>query len=185
MKLLTEQLVELQKKYNEIIDKLTEAIKTIWPQLKESMQKVLQVTVEIIDAASNLALIYFKGLLNVINEHQKEMKELITVMSELTKDVAKILFKAMTQIEKDVKEFIGLLVQQLKALPIYDIIKEKYQNIADYQIPQTILAPIEELCFTIKNILPTQELKDLFDITYNYIIKHVKHEKVKKIKNRN
>lgn len=58
------------------------------------------------------------------------------------------------------------------------MIKEKYQNIAEYQIPQTILAPIEELCFNIKSILPTQELKDLFNITYNYIIKHVKHEKV-------
>lgn len=178
IKLLTEHLMDLQKKVNEIIVKFTESIQVIWPQLKESCQKIVKVTVDILEAASNLVLIYFKALLNVINEHQKEMKEMLTVISELTHDIAKIIFKAMSQIEKDVKEFVDLLVQQLKSLPIYDMIKEKYQNIAEYQIPQTILAPIEELCFNIKSILPTQELKDLFNITYNYIIKHVKHEKV-------
>ena len=179
MKQLIERLQDLQKQLNDIIVKFTEAIKATWPQIKESYQKISQITIEIIDAASNLAATYLKAILSIINEHQKELKELATVTAELAQDIAKIIFKAASQIEKDVKDFVVLLIQQLKALPIYDMIKDKYQNIADYQIPQAMLAPIEELYVNIRNILPTEELKELFAATFNYIMKHIKREKVK------
>ena len=178
MKLLAERVADLQKQLNDIVEKVVEAVKATWPQIKQSYEKILAVAIEIIDAASALATTYLKAILAIVNEHQKELKELATVAAELAQDIAKIIFKATNQVEKDVKDFVTLLVQQLKALPIFEMIKEKYQSIAEYQIPQAILAPIEELYINVKSILPTEELKELLTVTYNYIIKLVKHEKV-------
>lgn len=178
MKQITTQLNELQKEYGQIISKIEEAWNTIYPQLKESYKKVANVYVEIVDSIANVLMAYLKTLLAVINEHQKELKELAVMASELAQDVAKIIFKAVGQIRKDVEEFVTLLKNQMKALPVFEIIKEQYQDIVNLQIPETVLNSIHELSEIIKAMLPTEELRQLFSATYEYIMKHVKHEKV-------
>ena len=100
------------------------------------------------------------------------------MVSELTQDVAKILLKGASQIEKEVKEFVQLLIQQVRALPVYELAQNAYKEIVNYKVPDYVIAPIEEFCHNIKNFLPTQELKDFFSTVYNYILKHVKHQKV-------
>lgn len=158
---------------------MQDAIKALTPQLKESFDKIFNVSLAIFDAATKLATAYIEAILKVLNEHQKDIQELITVASDLVQDVAKIVYKTATQIEKEVREFVQLFIQQLKALPVYEIAQNFYKDVIDYKIPEYILAPIEEFCNNIKIILPTQELKDLFTTLYNYILKHAKHEKVR------
>lgn len=178
MKQISTQLNELQKEYAQIISKIEEAWNTIYPQLKESYNKIANAYIEIVDSIANVLMAYLKTLLAVINEHQKELKELAIMASELAQDVAKIIFKAVAQIRKDVEEFVALLKNQMKALPIFEIIKDQYQDIVNLQIPETVLNSIHELSEIIKAMLPTEELRQLFSATYEYIMKHVKHEKV-------
>lgn len=178
MKQVTARLNELQKEYNEVIFRLEEAWNTVYPQLKESYNKIANAYINFIDSVANVSMIYLKALLAAINEHQKELKEIAVMASQLAQDVAKIVFKAVAQIRKDVEEFVLLLKNQMKALPIFDNAKEQYQNIVKFQIPETILASIHELSEIIKAMLPTEELRQLFSATYEYIMKHVKHEKV-------
>lgn len=169
---------ELQKEYNEVLSKLREGWNKVYPQLRESYEKIVKVYISILDTLANVAIAYLKALLTLINEHQKELKELAVVASELAQDIAKIVFKAIGQIKKDVDEFAVLLINQLKALPVYELAKEQYKDIINFQVPESILASLQELSEIIKTMLPTEELRQLFSVTYEYIIKHVKHEKV-------
>ncbi|KAG5308105.1 APLP protein, partial [Acromyrmex insinuator] len=178
LKQITIRLNELEKEYAEVVSKLEEAWNTVYPQLKESCNKIANAYINFIDSIVNISMAYLKTLLTMINEHQKELKELAIVISEIAQDIAKIVFKSFAQIKKDVEEFITLLKNQIKALPIFDIAKEQYQDILNFKIPETILASIHELSEVIKSILPTEELRQLFSATYEYIMKHVKHEKV-------
>ncbi|XP_011871153.1 PREDICTED: apolipophorins [Vollenhovia emeryi] len=178
MKQITARLNELQKEYRELTGKLEETWKSVYPQLKESYNKIAHAYIDIVDTISATLMAYLKTLLAVINEHQKELKELAVVASELAQDVAKIVFKAIGQIKKDVEEFIVLLKNQMKALPIFEIAKEQYQELVNLQIPETVLSSIHELSEVIKAMLPTEELRQLFSATYEYIMKHVKREKV-------
>jgi hypothetical protein len=178
MKQVIAQLNELQKEYVEIISKLEEAWNKVYPQLKQSYEKIAAAYISLVDSIVDVLTAQLKMLLTIINEHQKELKELAVMASELAKDVAKIIFKAVNQIKKDVNEFVILLKNQMKALPVFEMIKEQYQDIIHLQIPETVLASIHELSEVIKAMLPTEELRQLFSTTYEYIMKHVKHEKV-------
>ncbi|XP_001604024.1 apolipophorins [Nasonia vitripennis] len=178
VKKFAEQLQELHEQLNNICSKLQEAVRATYPQLKESFDKLFQVGVAIFDSATKLATAYVEAILKVLNEHQKDIEELVSVASELAQDVAKIIFKGASQIEKEVREFVQLLVQQVRALPIYEMAQNTYKELMNYKIPDYIIAPVEEFCNNIKNFLPTQELKDFFSTVYNYVLKHVKHQKV-------
>lgn len=178
LKQITARLNEIQKEYNEFISKLQEAWNKISPQLKESYEQIAKAYIKILDSLANVAIASFKALLTLINDHQKELKELAVVASEFAQDIAKIIFKAVGQIKKDVDEFAVLLINQVKALPIYELAKEHYKDIKNFQIPEHILASLKELSNVIESTLPTEELRQLFSATYEYIIKHVKHEKV-------
>lgn len=178
IKQLSERIGELQIQFHQIQEKILEAVKITYPKVKESIDKILKASIEILDASTKLGATYLKAILNVINQHQKELKELATAISELIHDIVKIVMKGANQIEGEVNNFTKLLSQQIQALPIYDIIKSKWSEISSYQIPEAILGPIEEAFVQIKMILPTEELREFFTITYNYIIKHVKHQNV-------
>lgn len=178
LKQIAARLHEIQKEYNEFISKLQEAWNNISPQLRESYDHIVKAYIKILDSLANVAIAYLKALLTLINDHQKELKELAIVASEFAQDIAKIIFKVVGQIKKDVDEFAVLLLNQVKALPIYELVKEHYKDIKNFQLPETILVSLNELSNIIESSLPTEELRQLFSTTYEYIIKHVKHEKV-------
>lgn len=178
LKQVTVRLNELQKEYNEVISRLQEAWNKISPQLRESYDQIVKAYIKILDTLANVVIAYFKALLTLINDHQKELKELAVMASELAQDIAKIIFNAVGQIKKDVDEFAVLLINQIKALPIYELVKEQYKDIKKFQLPENILTSLNELKDLVEAMLPTEELRQLFSTTYEYIIKHVKREKV-------
>nr|UEP64281.1 apolipophorin [Cotesia flavipes] len=169
---------ELSKQVHEIADKINDALKVIYPRIKKSFDQVLHAGIEITDAASKLASTYVKAILDIINQHQKEIKDIIGMVSELVHDIVKIAMKGYGQIENEVKSFIKLTTQQIQALPVYEMLKEKYQELMTFKVPDAILMPIEEAFTQMKRLLPTEELKQFFTVLYNYIIKHIKHQKV-------
>lgn len=172
------RLKDLQKQYEDIVFRLKDALTAVLPQFTKLYKEVVHTCVNILDAAANVAIAYLKAALDLINEHQKELKELAIVASELVQDIAKIIFKAANQIRKDVDEFIVLLTDQIKALPIYEIVKEKYNEILKFQIPQSVMDSFDNICNAVKATLPTEELRQFLNAIQQYIVKHAKHEKV-------
>lgn len=161
-----------------IVDKVHEAIKATAPKLKESYDKIFNVFITLFDTTTKLGTAYIEAILKIVNEHQKDIEELVSVASELVQDVAKIVFRGAGQIEKELKEFVSLLLQQVRALPVYEVAQGVYKQALEYRVPDYVINPVEEFCKNLKNFLPTQELKDLFTTVYNYVIKHVKHQQV-------
>lgn len=181
IKQVTEQVNELSKQYNAIISKLTEAIKETYPQIKESYNKIFGACMNVLDATANLAITYLKAVFNIINNHQKEIKELAVIGTGLVEDITKIIFKAVDQITKEVNEFITLLIDQAKALPVYEILKEKYNEIVNFEVPEALTSPVEELCKITKTMLPTKELQDFFGSACDYIMMIIKRQKVRNV----
>lgn len=70
-------------------------------------------------------------------------------------------------------------MNQLKALPVYELAKEKWEQLKSFELPETLLGPLEELCNVVKNILPTEELRQLVNLLCQYVTKHARHEKVR------
>lgn len=178
LKKLSEQLNELQKEYEQIITKVEEVWKSVYPQLRDSYNKIVSALIKVLDAATDIALIYLKAVLSLINEHQKELKEAAVIASEFAQDFAKIIYQGVTQIRNDVEEFVIRLIDQLKALPVYEYLKEQYHDFKIPDIPDAILDSIQDLSEVVKGSLPTEELRKFFDATYQYIIKHIKHKQV-------
>lgn len=178
MKQVVVRLEELRKQCEDIAFKLNEAWQAVLPQLLKLYKEIVRVYTGILNLTIDLAMVYVKAALDVINEHQKELKELAVMASELTQDVAKIIFKATSQIKKDVDEFIVMLIDQMKVLPIYEIVKEKYDEILKFQVPESVIGDFNEFCNAIKHAMPTQELREFFEAIQQYILKYAKHEKV-------
>lgn len=164
---------------NQLSDKLGAVFKATYPQFKDSADRIFRVVIDILDASTQLASIYLEAVLKIVNQHQKDIEELTTVISELVQDVAKIIYKGATQIDKELRDFTREFVQQVRALPIYEVVQNVYRDAVNYRVPDFIVGPIEELLKDIKILLPTQELRDFFATVYNYILKHVKHEDVR------
>ncbi|XP_066596058.1 apolipophorins [Prorops nasuta] len=178
LKNISEKLQKLQKQYEELVAKVTEAFKNVYPQVKESCNKIHNAAVEVADSVLKLAGVYVRAVLDIISEHEKDIKELAKIASELTQDIGKILFKGVHQLKHDVEGFVTNLVKEVKSLPIYELLKEKYAEVKNFQIPETVVTSIEDLCKAITPVLPTVELRELFSSAYEYFIKLVKHEKV-------
>ncbi|XP_076625563.1 retinoid- and fatty-acid binding glycoprotein apolipophorin isoform X1 [Colletes latitarsis] len=178
MKGVAEDLQKLMQHLNEILSNLKDSAKPIYMQLKESYDKVFHELMNVLDAAGKLANTYLNALLNLINEHQKELKDLFSVVSDVAQDFSKVLSKTLERIRLGLEEFCTLLINQLKALPIYEKAQEKLEELKNFQVPEMVLKSMEEVFNVIKSVMPTQELSQLVDTVSQHIMKHAKREKV-------
>ncbi|CAK9823680.1 unnamed protein product [Anthophora retusa] len=174
---ITEGLTKLQQHLHELISHLKESLKSLYPQLKKSLDKVLEQAMQILDSAATLGSTYFKAILDLINDHQKEIQDLMSVVSGLTQDFAKIITKGIELIKEDIKEFTDLLANQVKALLACENLKEKLEQLRNWEILKALLGPIEELCKVLKTAMPTEPLREFIDNTCQYVTKHIKGEK--------
>ncbi|XP_017790563.1 PREDICTED: apolipophorins [Habropoda laboriosa] len=181
MKQVAQGLEKLQQQLNEIVGHLKEAVKSVYPQMKKSLDKVFDQGVQILDAVMKLGQTYLKAVLDLINDHQKEIQDFMSVVSGMTQDFAKIITKGLEQIKQNAEEFTTLLVNQLKALPVFEILKEKLEELKKFQIPEHILGPVDEFCKMLKAAMPTNALRELVESSCQYVMKHIKHEKVNEL----
>lgn len=178
MKEIAKGLDKLQEQLTNIMTNLKDATKSIYPKLKQSYEKIFHQAMDILETLAKLANIYLNAVLDLINQHQKEINDTIGIVTGIVQDFAKIVLITLEQAKRSVEEFYTMLMNELKALPVYEVLKEKLEDLKNFEIPQTILAPIEELCRVTKSILPTAELQHLVDSICQYVFKHIKQEKV-------
>ncbi|XP_024936320.1 apolipophorins isoform X2 [Cephus cinctus] len=133
---LASRLEELRNQLNVVTLKLKNAIESIYPQLQESYEKIIKVLIPLYNEFMKTVSIYINAVTKFIAENQKELKEVFAVGVELIQDINKVIGTTIGQIEKDLREFILVLIQQIKTLPISDFIREKYQQALNYKIPE-------------------------------------------------
>ncbi|XP_031841889.1 retinoid- and fatty-acid binding glycoprotein apolipophorin [Nomia melanderi] len=178
MKSLAESLQQLQKRLNDMLNNLKEEWKSVYPVLQTYYQKIFEQFMEILEALAKLGKACLEALLDLINSYQKELQDVMSVISSLTQDLSKTVTKILEKLKGDIDEFTSMLSNQLKALSIYDMAKERYEQLKNWEVPEYLLGTVKEICNLLKNSAPTMEVRLLVEATCEYFGKLLKQEKV-------
>ena len=117
MKEIAKGLDKLQEQLTNIMTNLKDATKSIYPKLKQSYEKIFHQAMDILETLAKLANIYLNAVLDLINQHQKEINDTIGIVTGIVQDFAKIVLITLEQAKRSVEEFYTMLMNELKALP--------------------------------------------------------------------
>lgn len=168
----------MQKRLNDLLSNLKEEWKSIYPVLQNYYEKIFNECMEILKAVAKFGKAYLNALLNLINAHQKELQDLMSLVSSLTQDLSKTVTKILEKLKGDFDKFTSMLCDQLKALSLYDMAKQNFEQLKNWEVPDYILGPVKELCNLLKNSAPTVEVRLFVEATCEYFGKLLKREKV-------
>lgn len=168
LKDLAEAAQKLQKQLAVVLSSLKQAGNSIYPKLKESYEKIFKVYLEIADAIAKLVTAQLEVVLDLLNSHKKELQDLLNLVSGVAQDFTKALSKVLEQIRHDVKQFNSQLASQVKALPIYEIIKEKLEGLPKIKLPSSVKWILEKLCDVLPGILP-EELQGIIKKSCDWV----------------
>ncbi|XP_022112947.2 apolipophorins [Pieris rapae] len=170
-----------------LVDKSIEAVTTVSkkicelyeqqvePQLKELYKNISAVVNQyldgIIDTAAHLSAI----VIDFFEKHKPEVDELINTISNIFKDIVRILFAQMKEWRVRISQICSEVTQQIQEIPILAMIKEKWTELA---VPEQALAIVQEAHQTVRAFLPTEETKNFSDALFNYVQKKLRQEKI-------
>ncbi|XP_012266095.2 apolipophorins [Athalia rosae] len=181
LKKLSESIDELQKIFEDLAERVNTALKTTIPEIQKTWRAIHALATETIHEVATLAATYIKTIIDIINTHQDEFKQIAVIAAELGQDVATIVFKAIGRIQNEVKDFFTVLIEELKALPTYEFIQQKYQELLNYKIHEGVIRAVSDIVQYVNKLLPTTELQHLLTAVWEYVVLHVKQEKVDEV----
>jgi len=169
-------------KYVEILEKplkrLSETFKQWASKLAEVYGSIAGSAVGTIDAIAQVIANYMSQIVELVHKHEEDIKKIATTVGQGIQDIGRIVSKAVGQIRHEVEDFVKLFMEQLKALPIYEVLKERYAEIKKIQIPDQTWNVIRDMIDALGASMPTPEVGDLLQSISSYVEKHLKHEKV-------
>ncbi|XP_063834944.1 apolipophorins isoform X2 [Ostrinia nubilalis] len=165
---------------NKVVTETVKKIEDIYASKVEPQIKQLYAT------AGALLKEFFDGLLDLVahfaaivtdffEKHKAELQELTNTLAEIFKDLTRLVVAQLKELRAKSSAFFEDLSKQIKELPIFDMIKEKYQELA---VPDVILDFTLQLHNTIQSLLPTPETKEFSAAVYRYLEKKRLHEKL-------
>ncbi|XP_041983389.1 apolipophorins [Aricia agestis] len=176
----------LQPIVDKIVDAITDASKKICdmyekqiePQILELRNKIMEVVKHYVDGVLDVAAHFGALVIDFVEKHKPELQELTNIFTEIFRDLTRILVNQMKEWKKKSAEFFAAVSENFSKIPIFDVIKEKWQELA---VPEQIMGLLSEGKQTIREILPTEESKAFLDALFNYAQKKVHQEKVDEI----
>lgn len=151
----------------------------IVPQLQEIAEKLGELVHGAAKSLADLIFLYIAKVSEIIKAHEADFKKIATSISEIGRELGLTVAKALSQIKDELTNFVNALVEQIKALPVTDIIKEKYAELTgSLNLGEDILEVLNEFVNTIKAVLPTPEFQEVVQMTYDYVAKKIKKEQV-------
>ncbi|RVE54932.1 hypothetical protein evm_000299 [Chilo suppressalis] len=170
-----------------VIDKIKNAVVEMAEKVEEMYKKQLEGQIkQLYMTMAAIIKEYFDGLLDVVahfaalvsdffEKHKAELQELTNTIAEIFKDLTRLIVAQLKEFRVKAGAFIEEISKQIKELPIFEIIKEKYGELA---VPDMVLEVIAKLQETVQQLLPTQEAKDFCSALYKYLEKKRQHQKV-------
>ncbi|KAJ8984123.1 hypothetical protein NQ317_017333 [Molorchus minor] len=174
---------EAFSKVSELVEKVAQSVqsafagviesidKELIPQLKELAERLTEVAADLAKAVIDIAAAYLATVSQLIEKYQPEIKQLAATFGELGQDVARFIQKAYEQIRVILVEQWKNIYNELKALPIFEEIKEQYEEFVRNGLPnrEGLLNAVREVSNTIKEIIPPEfivrkELVDVIDV---------------------
>ncbi|CAH0764921.1 unnamed protein product [Diatraea saccharalis] len=198
LKEISESLAHIVKYLAKIIDDIIQVtspvvdkVKTVVIQTAEKIEEMYKKQLEgqikqLYMTMAALVKEYFDGLLDVVahfaavvsdffEKHKAELQELTNTIAEIFKDLTRIVVAQLKEFRAKAGAIFEEISKQIKELPIFEMIKEKYGELA---VPDMVLEMVAKLQEALQQILPTQEAKDFSQALYKYLEKKRQHEKV-------
>ncbi|CAK1546590.1 unnamed protein product [Leptosia nina] len=164
-----EAVTDVSKKICEMYEKQIE------PQLKELYSNISAVVREYLDGIIDTVAHISAIVIDFFEKHKPEVDELINTVSNIFKDIARIIFAQMKEWRVRASQIFADVSQQISDIPIFSMIKEKWQELA---VPEQAMALLQEAQQTIRAFLPTEESKKFADALFNYVQKKLRQEKM-------
>lgn len=178
-------------RFSEVMEKVAQVVqeysskfaefvsKEILPAAKEIGGKVLDLYVAVMKNVYDMVMIYVVKLSEILKEHQGELKQVATVVSEAFQDIGQIVFKALKNVRDEMQHLLQELYEQVKALPIFEELKARYDEmLKGMPVPDHVISIMKEVFTTVKDVLPTPEMKEFVTTLQTYLEKKMKQEKV-------
>ncbi|KAH9637818.1 hypothetical protein HF086_017596 [Spodoptera exigua] len=182
-KMLDEVLKSTKPLVDNILNTYTEAAKQIKemyekkfePALKQFYATLAKYFKEYLDSLIEVVARYSALTADFYEKHKPELEELTNALTAIFKDLTRLLVAQIKEFRARVVALTTELSQSIKDMPIFALLKEKYQELA---IPEQALALLGDAYNTIRALIPTPEIKDFTDAVHSYVTRKLKQEKV-------
>ncbi|KAF5288699.1 hypothetical protein FQR65_LT11964 [Abscondita terminalis] len=151
--------------------------KEIIPKLAEIGQTMLKVGATIVDQLVDLAATYAAKMATFFEEHRDEIKRFFDTCAAVVQGRAlyKISKHAQIVVSKEWNDF----AEGVRKLPIAEELKAKYEQLlGGVEIPTALINTLKEAFITLKDAMPSQDLKKLVAAIGDYVDKKLKNEKI-------
>ncbi|CAG2059882.1 unnamed protein product, partial [Timema podura] len=182
----SEKVTELANLVYDRFEKLEDAVLESWqkllPTLEKSYSQLADIAESILEEFIDVAVAILQTVLDQIKTHEGDLKKLAQAFADILEEVGRVVGKTFVQLRSEVKDFLDLLYDQFKTLPVTDFIKEKYNELlsqlTELEIPVELWSVITEVISAVKDTVPTPELRDLVEAIESYVNKHINKQTV-------
>lgn len=137
-----ELLRTLMAHFHQITKTITDFFKSLYdgfnerilPSLKESYNQIEKVLMDLFDEILAVAANLFERLVESLKKFEKDFKQISQTISESSKKVTKFLGEQFEALQRELEDLYKLIMDYLKSLPGFDVLKEKYQEVGIFRI---------------------------------------------------
>ncbi|KAK4878786.1 hypothetical protein RN001_011292 [Aquatica leii] len=153
--------------------------KELIPKFTEIAQNIIKLGANILEQLVDLAVTYVAKITAFFEEHRDEIKRLVDTCAAVVQDLGRALYKigkhAQIVVSKEWNDF----AEGVRKLPIAEELKARYQQLLNgVEVPTALINTLKEAFITLKDAMPSQELKKLVGAVSDYIEKKLRNEKV-------
>ncbi|CAG9832524.1 unnamed protein product [Diabrotica balteata] len=159
--------------------------KHIVPALKDLVEKLSAIAGDILNTLVEITSSYLATVSEIIEKYQPEIKQLTATFGELGQDIARFIQKSYEQVRRIFINLYRRLVEELKALALFDEIRAQWEDFVKNGLPNAegIVGGIKEVAATIKDLVPadlfvSKEVYEFVDILTDYLEKKIKQQPV-------
>lgn len=130
LKVLTENVKKLHEIFNDFYGKVQQAFnEKILPALKETYTKLYGIFQQIYENTVQLLRNIFERIANSMKAFEEDFSKIGKALSETFKTFAQLFSKYFEILRKEVYDLYGVVSNNLKELPGYDYIKDKFSEV--------------------------------------------------------
>ncbi|KAK6621829.1 hypothetical protein RUM44_001636 [Polyplax serrata] len=151
--------------------KLVELYKEVLSRFTESYEKMLEPVMGFLHQLCDYACSLAEHLVDCLKAHEGEISQLLVGVSTYIQEFSQFCVNTIEQLRHETHDFVKVIVDQLKTLPIYTSFEEKYKELTNVELPQTLKNFYSEITFAAEDIMKTPELKDFTENLLGYLFK--------------
>lgn len=173
LKTLTEQYQKAIKILTDLYKQLYDGLNDrVLPDLKKSFKAIEIVLRDIYEETMKLGINLFEKVVELLKRFEPEFKKLAELTTDWAKGTSEFLNKYFDLIRQQINDIYQLVVDGLKSVPGFDVLKEKASELYhSFVVPENIVAVLNNIADTLKDAFNVPDLNELLKSIISYIEK--------------